>query len=118
MDLSKIVALVKERKLTGGSAMPQNSTAFLSGLADEVEEVAQELSMNRKPHLEDELGDILWDYLHLLYSLELEGKVEVSSVIKRCEKKYSERIQARNSSEEWQHIKKEQKQKLDSEAKE
>jgi NTP pyrophosphatase (non-canonical NTP hydrolase) len=42
--------------------------------------------------LEDELGDVFWDYICLLESLEQNGKIQKDKVFKRCWRKFSERL--------------------------
>lgn len=93
--------------------MPQSSEEFLTGLKDEIKEVEEELRKNRRLHLEDELGDILWDYLHLIHSLEDEERISVENVISRCEKKYGERVKAKDEPGAWTKIKEKQKKELE-----
>ena len=92
------------------------SQTFLDGIEDEIEEVKEELQSGRKVFLEDELGDVFWDYVCLLENLELEGKIEKSQVFERCWKKFSERLNADGSNNgDWYAVKKKQKEELQKE---
>lgn len=81
-------------------------------MGKEIEEVREELDSGRQCYLEDELGDVLWDYLNLLYNLEDEGKISLISVFKRASKKYDERIATIANGGSWASIKEKQKARL------
>jgi NTP pyrophosphatase (non-canonical NTP hydrolase) len=68
---------------------------YTNGLIDEVKEVEQEVKDSNAVYLEDELGDILWDYMNLLHVLHQDGKIDsIESVFQRSLKKYGQRIDA------------------------
>lgn len=70
-----------------------NPTTYMQGIQDELEEVKVEFEANNTIYLEDELGDILRDYLNLLHTLERNGKIRsVDHVISHSLTKYSERV--------------------------
>lgn len=63
--------------------------------------------------LEDELGDVFWNFSCLLASLEKEGKIDASRVFARAYKKYSERIGEDGTRiDGWEEIKKQQREAL------
>ncbi len=88
------------------------SDYYLDAIIDEIEEVRWELKHNNTIYLEDELWDILWDYLNLLYCLEKEGKANMTNVLKRSLKKYSQRTDGLEKWISWNDIKAWQKQEL------
>lgn len=86
-----------------------SSTTYLSEIKKELEEVSEELVLNRRPYLEEELGDVFWDYLNLLYSLELEGKVSLAKVFERACNKYQQRVSTLENGGSWAEVKEKQK---------
>ncbi|HHD74515.1 MAG TPA: hypothetical protein ENL00_01645 [Nitratifractor sp.] len=89
----------------------------LDEIAKEIEEVRAEIKENNIPHLEDELGDILWGWLMLVSKLEDAGYVaSVDAIIERCERKYTERVGVlkgdKSDRESWKRIKERQKEAL------
>ncbi len=60
-----------------------DSTTFPQEIRKELNEVELEIAANRTCYLEDELGDVLWDYLNLLQGLENEGKINIETVFSR-----------------------------------
>lgn len=95
------------------------SITYLKELIKEIEEAKQELNTNNV-YLEDELGDILWDYLCLLNSLKFENKItSIEKVLERAYKKFSQRIDENTWKDRWswEKIKKKQKEILDKEIK-
>lgn len=91
------------------------SQHYFDAIKDEVEESRKEDKKDNSVYLEDELWDILWDYMNLLYFLEKEGKISVESVTRRALKKYSERTQWLKDGISWEEIKKKQKIELQNE---
>lgn len=78
-----------------------------------MEEVKSELHNEKKAYLEDELGDVFWDYICLLESLELRGKIDMMNVFERCYAKYSERLNPDGSDNgDWAEVKLKQKERL------
>lgn len=88
-----------------------SSETYLNALKEEVDEVMAEIPQKRVCYLEDELADILWDYLSALKALEKETGISTSSVIDRACKKFDERITGIEQGKRWSDIK--QKQKLE-----
>ena len=86
--------------------------ALIKWIEWELKEVREEIKRDNKVYLEDELWDILWTIMRLMYSLQREWYVEIDNVLKKCEKKFSERIEAVESDISWDTIKKKQKDDL------
>jgi NTP pyrophosphatase (non-canonical NTP hydrolase) len=91
------------------------SETYLSEIKNEIDEVIEELPKNRVCYLEDELGDVLWDYLNILINLEKESGVNVESILNRACKKFEERISGIENGELWKEIKSKQKEVLEHE---
>lgn len=108
------IAKVKVNKDLKGT-WSEGSITYLNGMYDELEEVTEELNSGRQCYLEDELGDVIWDYLCMIQHLELEKKVLVSKVFDRVVKKYSERVITLEEGETWGDVKARQKIKLQGE---
>lgn len=72
--LQEIFTLAKNRinflSQQRGESFYKGHQTFLDGLEDEITETKDEIASGKKVYLEDELGDIFWDYACLLYSLE------------------------------------------------
>lgn len=95
--------------------IPNSPDTYFSELHSEIDEAKAEIRKNNTIHLEDELGDIFWDYCLLLSYLEQQGYIDsVDEVFARSLKKYKEREPAMKavSGELWDEIKKQQKEKL------
>lgn len=110
----QLVAQEKAKRDLAGTWF-KGSETYLDALSDEIVEVRAELDSNRQCFLEDELGDLLWDFVCLIEHLELEGKINKKQVFKRALKKYSERVTFRAEDETWESIKKKQKVELQQE---
>jgi NTP pyrophosphatase (non-canonical NTP hydrolase) len=66
---------------------------YIQGMLNEVTEVQQELISDNHIYLEDELGDMLWDYMNLLYTCQQDGKIgSRQDVFQRSMAKYNERV--------------------------
>ncbi len=94
----------------------------LDEIAKEIEEVRAEIKENNIPHLEDELGDILWGWLMLVSKLKDAGYVtSMDAIIARCERKYTQRVGVlkgdKSDRESWRRIKERQKEALEEECK-
>jgi len=95
------------------------SKTYWENLKWEISEAEDEIDIN-KVYLEDELGDVLWDYLCLLNSLKSEWKVtSVEKIIDRALTKFSGRINKDtwDYNWDWQEIKKIQKKQIEEEIK-
>ncbi|WP_062270109.1 MazG nucleotide pyrophosphohydrolase domain-containing protein [Endozoicomonas arenosclerae] len=90
----------------------EGSETYFREIKLELDEVAEELDANRQCYLEDELGDVLWDYLNLLLCLEDEGKISAEKVFERALQKYSERMTGIQQGTSWAEVKQKQKQRL------
>jgi len=81
-EFDKLLSIAK-RKATfdDNNSWTSGSTTYLTEIKNEVDEVIEEIPKSRKCYLEDELGDVLWDYLNVLTtpqvtflsSLDMEG---------------------------------------------
>jgi NTP pyrophosphatase (non-canonical NTP hydrolase) len=116
--ISKLFALVGSKiELDEKANWSEGSTTYFQELKKEIDEVSDELDSNRQCYLEDELGDVFWDYLNLLQNLEAEGKILTEKVFERASKKYEERLTAISSGSSWSSIKAKQKLELETELK-
>lgn len=88
------------------------SNTYLSSIKEEISEVIEEIPKGRLCYLEDELGDILWNYLNIVLALEKESGLCVDSVIQRAALKYDERVGVIESGGNWQDVKERQKRAL------
>lgn len=77
--LNKIITLAEARipELmkngdSGYSDFYKGSQTFIDGLEDEIREMKEEIRSGKRVFLEDELGDVFWDYICLLENLEKE----------------------------------------------
>lgn len=85
------------------------SSTYLAEICKEVQEVSDEIAQDRQPYLEDELGDVLWDYLNLVLALEKEKGIRLEDVLARATRKYEERISGIENGIPWQETKEKQK---------
>ncbi len=118
--LQKIISLSEARIpfliQTWDGDFYQGSETYIEGLEDELQEMKDELLSWNRVLLEDELGDVFWDYICLLENLELEGKISKAKVFDRCWTKFSERLNSDGSNNgKWSEVKKMQKERLLSE---
>jgi NTP pyrophosphatase (non-canonical NTP hydrolase) len=117
-NISKLFALVKSKiELDENADWSEGSRTYFQEIKKEIDEVSDELDSNRQCYLEDELGDVFWDYLNLLQNLEAEGKILTEKVFERASKKYEERLAAISSGSSWASIKTKQKLELETELK-
>ena len=95
------------------------SKTYWENLKWEIQEAEAEINTHQA-YLEDELWDVLWDYLCLLNSLKSEWKItSVERVMDRALTKFSWRINKDtwDYNWDWQEIKKVQKEKIEEEIK-
>jgi len=116
-SLIDLVAYKHQIDLKRGEAKYMDSDWLLDEIISEIQEVKEEIKPNNTPHLEDELGDILWGWLILVEKLKDKGLVTShENIIKRCLKKYQERISPLTGTpidnKTWQEVKKRQKKEL------
>ena len=93
----------------------KGSETYFDALYQELEEVGEEITQTRLCYLEDELGDVLWNYLNLLMALEKEQGIDPTSVLSRAVNKYQQRVATIENNGSWADVKAEQKRKLQQE---
>ncbi len=102
----------RKHRFDATNSWAQGSPTYFNALKQEVTEVEEELGMQRRPHLEEELGDVLWNYLNLLLCLDDEHQISADNVIARTIQKFDERVSGIERGEAWVDIKAKQKQRL------
>lgn len=107
----------RKAKFDESNTWSTGSETYLSEIKNEVDEVIEEIPKSRKCYLEDELGDVLWDYLNILAALEKEADIDSEAVLKRACEKYEERISGIENGQKWSDIKEKQKIALENEHK-
>lgn len=109
-DFYKLLQIVKRKGvLDQGNAWSNGSSTYLQEIKKEVDEVIEEIPMQRDCYLEDELADVLWDYLNVLQALEEERGISAEAVLARACHKYEERIGGLELGKTWAEIKHGQK---------
>ena len=106
-ELEKIAEVKSQRDLEG--TWFNDCGTYLQAMIEEVAEVQTEIIANKQCFLEDELGDLLWNFVCILQHLELEHKIDKRKVYERAVKKYKERVTERNPEDSWDSVKKQQK---------
>jgi len=120
-ELIKLVKYKHELDLKRAEPKYMESSWLLQAMRDEIEEVKEEIKLNNKAHLEDELSDILWGWLSLIENLKDEGYVDShEAIVERGLKKYEERILPLYGDERdhkvWREVKAKQKIALEEES--
>lgn len=111
--LNKLIKLSQKKlEIDKQNTWSDGSQTYVEAIKNEIKEAEDEIDNANKILLEDELADILWDYLNILQNLEDENKIDVNSVFERAEQKYSERIEAIENDVSWSEIKAKQKEEL------
>ena len=111
--LIKLLDVARQKNMIDqDSEWSNGSETYLREIRLELDEVQEELDSERNCYLEDELGDVFWDYLNLLLALEQEGKISLSRVFERALVKYSKRIDGIQQGSSWSEVKRQQKQRL------
>lgn len=109
-DFEKLIKIVKRKSaLDQGSTWSNGSSTYLEEIKKEVDEVIEEMPKQRDCYLEDELADVLWDYLNVLQAIEQERGISIDSVLERACHKYEARISGLESGKTWAEIKQNQK---------
>lgn len=93
------------------------SQTYLNEMRTELDEVLEEIPLNRRCYLEQELGDLLWDYLNLLLAFESETEIQLESVLERACIKFEQRVSGLENGISWSDIKARQKASLTEELK-
>ena len=117
-EFDDLLAIAK-RKLNfdQNNLFSNGSTTYLAEMKKEIDEVLEEISQSRNCYLEEELGDVLWDYLNVLAAMEKETGINPQAVLARACKKYDERVSGIEVGEFWENIKERQKLRLAAEQK-
>ncbi|MDI3325875.1 MazG nucleotide pyrophosphohydrolase domain-containing protein [Pontibacterium granulatum] len=111
--LIELLALTKAKSLIDQeSGWATGAETYLDALAEEIGEVKDELYSSRACSLEDELADLLWNYLNALQILENQQKISIGHVFERASTKYRQRIEGIQAGQLWVDIKEQQKQQL------
>ena len=109
-EFEQLLKIAKRKtQFDKGNSWSNGAKTYLAGIKEEVDEVIEELPKSRQCYLEDELGDILWDYLNVLSALEDEKGIDTQAVLTRACQKYEERISGIESGKTWADIKEKQK---------
>ena len=90
----------------------QGPETYLEAMKREIDEVVEEVPKHRACFLEDELGDLLWNYLNILLALEKQTDIDPDAVLARACKKYEDRISGIENGQLWKDIKAQQKAEL------
>jgi NTP pyrophosphatase (non-canonical NTP hydrolase) len=78
---------------TEESSRYKGAETYFEEIRKEIDEAEAENRDKNQIYLEDELGDVFWDYVMLLNALASEGKISsIEKVFERCHKKFSERV--------------------------
>jgi NTP pyrophosphatase (non-canonical NTP hydrolase) len=117
-EFDTLLAIAKRKtKFDESNTWSKGSTTYLEEIKKEVDEVIEELPKSRQCYLEEELGDVLWDYLNVLSALEKEIGIDTTEVLTRACRKYEQRVSGIESGEQWSDIKIRQKKALELELK-
>ncbi|MBF9002529.1 MazG nucleotide pyrophosphohydrolase domain-containing protein [Vibrio nitrifigilis] len=104
--LDQLMTIAERKKcLDHNSDWFQGPDTYLSGLVNEIAEVRQEIESRRTVYLEDELGDVLWDYVNVLVALRDSHGIDVERVFQRAVNKYEQRISGIEKDQLWDDIK-------------
>ncbi|EKO3768987.1 nucleotide pyrophosphohydrolase [Vibrio metschnikovii] len=111
--IDKLIEISKRKSnFDENNSWYQGSSTYLVEIKKEVDEVIEEIPKDRLCYLEDELADVLWDYLNAVLSLEKEKGINLDSIIERACRKYDERVTAIESRISWDEVKEKQKSEL------
>jgi len=117
-EFNKLLDIAKRKtSIDQNSTWSTGSETYFSGIKAEVDEVLEELPKSRTCYLEDELGDILWNYLNALTTLEKDMGLDTKAILERACFKYDERVTGIENGEKWSDIKEKQKLSLATEYK-
>ena len=105
----------QERENEVSNGLPRShwneAQTYVDLMKQEIEEMHSELKKDNTIYLEEELGDIFWDYLNLIHILKEKGYIEsYTNIFKASRKKFKARIHGDLKWFSWQDIKKKQKQ--------
>ena len=92
VSITDFIHLV-EKKSIWQQDLYNKPTTYITGILSEIQEVSDEIRPDNIVFLEDELGDIFWDYCNLLLCLQKEWKIRSwQDVFVRARRKYTERV--------------------------
>lgn len=112
-DFEKLLSVVRRKsEFDKNNRWYKGAESYLTGIGKELTEVIEEIPHNRQCYLEDELGDVLWNFLNAVLSLEKESNINLESVITRALNKYDERLSAIEKGITWSEVKLKQKKQL------
>ena len=115
-ETNKIIEIARRKlEIDKKREWSSGSKTYFEELRKEIQEAEEENKQNNNVKLEDELGDIFWDYANLLVNLEEEGKINLQRVFERAHKKYDERVSGIENNKSWDEIKKKQKYEIQKE---
>ena len=109
-ELIKVVR--RKCKFDENNCWYEGAHSYLDAIPEELREVKEAVEQGHKAHIEDELGDVLWNVLNGLLAMEKEQGIQVEQVIQRAVQKYEERLNAIENQQSWTEIKQRQKQRL------
>ena len=109
-EFDELLAIAKRKtNFDENHTWSNGSKTYLTAIKSEVDEVLEEIPKSRQCYLEDELSDILWNYLNVLTNLEKETGIEPKAVLIRACHKYEERVSGIESGIKWVEVKEKQK---------
>lgn len=111
-SLDVLIDLVKRKQNLENQGDDWQAETYLQGIQSEIEEVEEELHGEQVVYLEDELGDVLWDYISLLVKLDSDNRITLEQVLTQVEEKYQERVSGLENQIPWDEIKNDQKTRL------
>ncbi len=114
-DIAQLLVIVERKYQFDQQHKWGGAHRYLDDIKKEVDEVEEELPRERWCFLEDELADILWNYLNAMNALQHQNKITIESVFARAYRKYEQRVSAIEGDESWQAVKQRQKQQLQQE---
>ncbi|MCG6230188.1 MazG nucleotide pyrophosphohydrolase domain-containing protein [Vibrio furnissii] len=116
LNVEALLAIAQRKnRIDQSSDWFHGAQTYLTEIHSELQEVQDEIPYQRRCFLEEELGDVLWDYLNLLLSLEQESEIQMESVIARACQKYEQRVGAIEQGISWDDVKAQQKMTLQAE---
>jgi NTP pyrophosphatase (non-canonical NTP hydrolase) len=115
--LNELMNVVERKhRIDQHSSWSNGSSTYFVEIVKEIEEAREAMASTTKVFLEDELGDVLWDYLSILRCLVDEKGISLSAVFERSLAKYEERISGIENGVAWSEIKEIQRERLRLEA--
>ncbi|EAR10405.1 MazG nucleotide pyrophosphohydrolase domain-containing protein [Reinekea blandensis] len=109
-DLSKLIDVAKrKREFDKSNPWYVGPESYLNEISKEVDEVLETLPKGDLPHLEEELGDVIWDTLNAILALEHSHNVDIHSILQRTTDKYTFRIDGLEQGLSWQEVKQQEK---------